>query len=232
LLLADSGEAVREIGLEKSEGQRSWKGFAMRRPTLNFMVDGAGFAGFVLLTATGVLVRYVLPPGSGRFTTIWGLDRHEWGSIHFWLAVAFLAVLALHLFLHWRWIVAVLGGRPREGSGTRVALGVVGLVALLALAIAPFLSPVERIGETPGAPAPHSSELEHSESIRGSMTLAEVEAATGVPARYIVEELGLPAGVREDDRLGRLKMAYGFDIDRVRRIVAAYREGEALRPRP
>ena len=132
----------------------------MRRPTVNFISDSLGFAGFVLLTATGVLMRYVLPPGSGRFATIWALDRHEWGSIHFWLAIAFLAVLAFHLFRHWRWIVAVLRGRPREGSGARVALGTVGLVALLALAIVPFLSPVERAGGATRAPAPHSSGLE------------------------------------------------------------------------
>jgi hypothetical protein len=74
----------------------------MKRPNVNFAVDCLGFAGFVLLTATGVLMRYVLPPGSGHSTTIWTLDRHEWGSIHFWIAIAFLAVLAFHLFLHWR----------------------------------------------------------------------------------------------------------------------------------
>ena len=96
----------------------------MKRPNLNFLVDCLGFGGFVLLTATGVLMRYVLPPGSGRSTTIWTLDRHEWGSIHFWIAIAFLAVLALHLFLHWRWIVTLMSGRPRQGSGARLALGI------------------------------------------------------------------------------------------------------------
>jgi len=200
----------------------------MRRPTVNFIIDSLGFAGFVLLTATGVLMRYVLPPGSGRFSTLWALDRHGWGSIHFWLAIAFLALLALHLFLHWRWIVAVVRGRPREGSGTRVGLGMVGLVALLALAISPFLSPVERVAGASRASAPHSSGLERRESIRGSMTLAEIQETTGVPAEHIIEDLGLPASVQRDERLGRLKRAYGFAIDDVRRIIAAYRENEAL----
>ena len=122
--------------------------------------DSFGFVGFVLLTATGVLMRYVLPPGSGRHTTIWTLDRHEWGSIHFWIAITFFAVLAFHLFLHWRWIVTVLKGRPREGSGARVALGTVGLVALLALALSPFMSPVERAGGEPRSPSSHAAEEE------------------------------------------------------------------------
>ena len=203
----------------------------MKRPNVNFIVDFLGFAGFVLLTATGVLMRYVLPPGSGHSTTIWTLDRHEWGSIHFWIAIAFLAVLAFHLFLHWRWIVTLMSGRPREGSGARVALGTVGLAALLALAIAPFLSPVERDGGGPARPGPHSSEVEGLESIRGSMTLAEVQEATGVPADHIVRELGLPPGVDHDERLGRLRTAYGFSIDDVRQIVETYQQGRAQPPR-
>jgi len=59
------------------------------------------------------------------------------------------------------------------------------------------------------------------------MTFAQIEETTGVPSDHIIEELGLPAGVQKDDRLGRLKRAYGFAIDDVRRIVAAYGEGEA-----
>ena len=204
----------------------------MKRPNLNFIVDSLGFAGFVLLTATGVLMRYVLPPGSGRSTTIWTLDRHEWGSIHFWIAIAFLAVLAFHLFLHWRWIATLMSGRPREGSGARLALGTVGLAALLALAIAPFLSPVERTGGEFHSPGPHSSELEGLDSIRGSMTLAEIQQATGVPVDYIIKGLGLPTGVQRDERLGRLKTTHGFAIDDVRRIVQTYRQTEAQPPAP
>ena len=203
----------------------------MKRPNVNFAVDCLGFVAFVLLTATGVLMRYVLPPGSGRSTTIWSLDRHEWGSIHFWIAITFFAVLALHLFLHWRWIVTLMSGRPREGSGARVALGTVGLAACLALAISPFLSPVERAGGERAAPHPHSYQLEGLESIRGSMTLSELEEATGVPARHIGAELGLPPGVDRSQNLGRLRRTYGFSIDDVRRIVQAYQQGKAQPPR-
>jgi hypothetical protein len=203
----------------------------MKRHNVNFTIDCVGFAGFVLLTATGVLMRYVLPPGSGRSTTIWTLDRHEWGDIHFWIAVSFFAVLAVHLILHWRWIVTLMSGRPREGSGARVALGTVALTALLALAVSPFLSPVERAGGEQGAPRPHSSELEDLESIRGFMTLSEIEEATGVPADHIGEELGLPPDVEMDENLGRLRRTYGFAIDDVRRIVQTYQQGEAQRPR-
>ena len=100
----------------------------MKRVSLNFIVDVVAFAGFVMLTTTGVLMRYILPPGSGHYSTIWGMDRHEWGGIHFWVSVLFFSILAFHLILHWRWIVSVVTGRPREGSGLRAGLGIVGLV--------------------------------------------------------------------------------------------------------
>jgi hypothetical protein len=202
----------------------------MKRPNVNFVVDFTGFASFVLLTATGVLMRYVLPPGSGRSLTIWTLDRHGWGSIHFWIAIAFFAVLALHLLLHWRWIVTLMSGRPREGSGARVALGAVGLAALLALAIAPFLSPLERSGGGLHTAGPHSYEAENLKSIRGYMSLAEVQKVTGVPADYIIEKLGLPPGVQHAERLGRLRAVHGFSVEDVRRIVRTYQPGEEQHP--
>ena len=62
------------------------------------------------------------------------------------------------------------------------------------------------------------------------MSLAELQEATGVPAAHIVQELGLPPGVKQEERLGRLRTAYGFTIDDVRRIVQAYRLGEAQPP--
>jgi hypothetical protein len=118
----------------------------VRRPALNFVVDAIAFCGFVFMTASGVLLRFVLPPGSGHRMTIWGLDRHDWGGVHFWMAAALLGALSVHVLLHWKWIVCIVRGQPREGSGVRLALGIVGLVAVLALAAAPLVSRVERAG--------------------------------------------------------------------------------------
>ncbi len=113
----------------------------MRRPTSNLVIDAAAFAAFVLLTSTGTRMRYVLPPGSGQRTKIFGLDRHGFGEIHFWIAIVFLGILAMHLRVHRRWIATVL-----------------------AAALAPFLAEVEsaprgglhrgegRHGERPLAP--------------------------------------------------------------------------------
>lgn len=197
----------------------------MKRSGLNFIIDVVAFAGFVVLTTTGVLMRYVLPPGSGHYSTIWRLDRHDWGGLHFWIAGVFFLILALHLVLHWRWIVTVLTGRPREGSGFRAGLGVVGLIAVVALAIAPLLAPVERDTGNKGVSSLSSHQYEDI-SIRGSMTLKEVEEATGVPASHIIKELNLPETMSEEERLGPLKRQYGFEINDVREIVKRYKDGE------
>lgn len=116
----------------------------MRRTTLNLIVDAVAFAGFVFMTASGVLLRYLLPAGSGHRTTVWELDRHAWGDVHFWMAVLLLAALSVHVLLHGKWIVCALRGTKREGSGLRLALGFVALLAVLGLAAAPLLSPIER----------------------------------------------------------------------------------------
>ena len=191
----------------------------MNRSSVNFVVDVVAFSGFVFLTATGVLVRYVLPPGSGHFSKIWGLDRHEWGAVHFWIAIVLLSTLAVHLILHWRWVVSVIKGRPREGSAVRVWLAIVGIVALIALAVAPFLSNREQTGVPSHKLRTEKTELEKHMEIRGSMTLYEVEQLTGVSVENILRKLNLPSDIPADQQLGKLRRKYGFEMDDVRKIV-------------
>ena len=189
------------------------------RASANFLIDAVAFVGFVFLAATGVLLHFVLPPGSGHFATLWGLDRHEWGMIHLWVAVALFAAMTLHLFLHWRWIVCVVRGRPKEGSGTRAGLAIVGVVALLGLAVSPFVSSVDQTGAPPHKLRTSEREATEDLGIQGAMTLGEVAQSTGVPIEKIVQALGLPADVSPDERLGRLRRTYGFEMDDVRKIV-------------
>jgi len=196
----------------------------MKRTRLNFIIDVVAFVGFIVLTTTGVLMRYILPPGSGRYSTIWSLDRHEWGGLHFWISLVFFLILALHLVLHWRWIVTVLSGRPREGSGLRVGLGFVGLITVIALSVSPLLTPVERDTSSKGGGPSFSSHESDEVSIDGSMTLKDVEETTGVPASYIIESLNLPETISVEERLGPLKREHGFEIHEVREIIKEYED--------
>lgn len=209
---------------EDSSGSRAENNI-MKRSTLNFSVDVVAFIGFIVLTTTGVLLRYLLPSGSGHYSTIWGLDRHEWGGVHFWIAVVFFSLLGLHLVLHWRWILSMVTRRPREGSGFRVGLGMVGLATVVMLAISPLLAPVER-GPTEKGATYRSNQGYDEVSIQGSMTLEDLEESTGVPASHIIEALGLPESTSTKESLRRLKTDFGFGMNDIRKIVSEYGDGE------
>ena len=94
----------------------------MKRTTLNLVVDAISFLDLLLLATTGAIMRWVLPPGSGGgqghgfrggrgpavetqdFASLFGLGRHDWGNIHFTLALLFVSLILLHILLHWTWI--------------------------------------------------------------------------------------------------------------------------------
>ena len=192
----------------------------MKRSSFNFIVDASAFAGFVFLTTTGILIHYILPAGTGRFAEIWGLDRHGWGVIHYWVAVITLALLTLHVFLHHEWIVNFVKGHPRESSGNRFFLGVVGFLSLIALAVAPFFGSIEKKTDTwPSKMQNSSYSSGKSYVINGKTTLQEAEKATGVPVRVILNDLKLPANISRTESFGRLEKQYNFSIQDVRNII-------------
>jgi hypothetical protein len=118
----------------------------MKRSTLNFIIDAILFMGLVLLVSTGLAMRFLLPAGVERLERgqliLWGMSRHQWGDVHFYIAVGLMVILAAHLVLHWRWVVSVGAGERRQNS--RLWLGALAVSALLFVAVAPFLSPVEK----------------------------------------------------------------------------------------
>ena len=80
----------------------------MTRNTLNFLIDAVTAAIMLGMIATGLIIRFVLPPGSGSARGLWALNRHEWGDVHFWLAVAAGVTVLLHLALHWQWVTVMV----------------------------------------------------------------------------------------------------------------------------
>ncbi len=174
----------------------------------NFVVDAVVFTLFVCLTTTGILMRYTLPPGAGRQVSVLGLDRHDWGALHFYLALALLAALAVHLFLHWRWFRTVAGGRA-PGAGRRLALGVVGALGLVALAAAPLLAPVDDGGAAAGTGLP----------IRGNTSLARIQAVYAIGPAELRRVLDLPPDTPDDATLDELGERHGLRLSRVRRML-------------
>lgn len=130
----------------------------MNRSNLNFVIDSVAFFLFLLLASTGILIFFVLPPGSGNLT-IWGMNRHGWGDIHFWTAMGFLLTMVIHLIMHWSWIVTKIKGHAdREMSQKRIIISIAAVVLALLLLLAPFFSPIEQ-----GSGGEHGSE--HTEQV-------------------------------------------------------------------
>ncbi len=113
----------------------------MRRHILNYIVDALALLVMLAMVVTGLWLKYVLPPGSrgGQGLSLWGLTRHEWGDVHFWLALALAALVLLHVALHWGWVCTWTAVCARAGRRAPAALGrgrklVLGLVTLVVLA--------------------------------------------------------------------------------------------------
>lgn len=81
----------------------------MKRTFVNLLTDLSAALLFLAMLATGFVLRFPLPPGTNKALSLWGLTRHQWGGVHFWISGALLAVLLVHLALHWQWVVSVVG---------------------------------------------------------------------------------------------------------------------------
>lgn len=62
-------------------------------------------------TLSGFVLWLIMPRGLGDFNemirgigrTFWGLQRNEWLDLHAWASVLMLAIIVIHLIIHWRW---------------------------------------------------------------------------------------------------------------------------------
>jgi len=115
----------------------------MKKVMINYWLDLLALVAFALLTSTGVLMEYTLPERSGQRYTVLGLSRHEWGDLHFYIALSLFATLSLHILLHWKWIVNLTRGHASRTSRRRLLLGLLALLTLILLSAAPLLVPVE-----------------------------------------------------------------------------------------
>ncbi|RJR41290.1 MAG: DUF4405 domain-containing protein [Deltaproteobacteria bacterium] len=87
----------------------------MDKAKLRFVIQALMFLCLVALAGVGLLMEFVLIPGREKIVkygrnvklSFLGLDRNGWGELHLYIAFIFLALLAIHLSLHWKKIVAL-----------------------------------------------------------------------------------------------------------------------------
>jgi hypothetical protein len=230
----------------------------IRKNTLNFIVDLAALLAIFAMVGTGLIMKYTLPPGSGgKGLVLWSMTRHEWGAVHFWASVALGALLIIHVALHWQWVCGTIRrftsgpspsrnavkGRLDHACGVAFCLAVLaGSIAFVFVANANVVHSIAAAREHEAARAqPHGAGHAFDGSgqepatadalpLRGSMTLTEASAQTGVPVADILAALHWPADARVDERLGRMCRAYGTDMKSARELIAARVRGPSSEP--
>lgn len=108
----------------------------MQRSTLNLLIDLLAAALFLGMVATGYILWFPLPPGTNKELSLWGLLRHQWGEVHFWIAAALFATVLVHASLHWNWLVTVIRQRIHVAKASRADLIRVGVLTASAIALA------------------------------------------------------------------------------------------------
>lgn len=113
---------------------------------ISFIVDALMFLAMMAIAGIGFLMNWVLLPGReaavtyGRLVDLvfLGLDRHQWGDVHLIVGLVLLALLVLHIVLHYRQVLhmfcKLISVRP-----VRLVVGVVFLVLAVALVAFPLL---------------------------------------------------------------------------------------------
>ncbi|MDD2730973.1 MAG: DUF4405 domain-containing protein [Candidatus Portnoybacteria bacterium] len=79
---------------------------------INLIIDISAFVCFLVSGFAGIILWQILPSGNGfrggRSDSVedlfWGLYRHQWNDVHIYSGLILVALVLLHLILHWNWI--------------------------------------------------------------------------------------------------------------------------------
>ena len=98
----------------------------MNKARLNYLLDAVIGVAFLLSGATGVALLLMDNGGyrGGRHvgfaTALLGLSRGTWSDLHTWASLVMIAGIAVHVALHWKWIVGMtkkmMTSRPRRAQ--------------------------------------------------------------------------------------------------------------------
>lgn len=108
----------------------------MKRTLLNLIVDLASAVLLLGMIVTGYIIWFPLPPGSETTQSLWGLTRYSWGYVHAGISAGLLAVLLVHIVLHWKWMVSVIARRFGRTNISATRSAQIGLLTALLLASA------------------------------------------------------------------------------------------------
>jgi hypothetical protein len=78
---------------------------ARRRTESDAFTNAFLYLVFCLLAATGLAMEFRLDDGDA---TLLGVAKRDWARVHALTAISFLSLTAIHLWVHWPWLRALL----------------------------------------------------------------------------------------------------------------------------
>jgi len=117
-----------------------------QKSRINFIIDAIMFLGMMALTGSGWVRKYILLSGSASRAvyghklnmTLMGFTRNDWAVIHLYLGYFLLALLVLHIYLHWKQITAIYC-KWITVDGTRKMITAAFVLISLFLLLFPFI---------------------------------------------------------------------------------------------
>jgi hypothetical protein len=121
----------------------------MKKAKLNLVIDALLLLCTAAIVGIGLLMKYVLVPGFKRIE-IYGrnvelyflsLNRHEWGTVHLIVGYIFLALLVLHIILHWSLIVSIYRKLIPSRPARWIAAIIIAALTIVLIVFAYFIEP-------------------------------------------------------------------------------------------
>ena len=106
----------------------------MKKSDWQYLVDTLLFVCIVGIVIIGFLMGLFIPKGptapeSSKYFL--GVHRHQWGNIHFYLSIAFTALVIVHLIFSWKWIKAKATQLFKKRWGTVLTLTTIASFSVL-----------------------------------------------------------------------------------------------------
>jgi len=119
-------------------------------PRIRLIIDALMFICVAALAGTGFLLKYVFLSGQEAQVVygarvdqfLWGLEEHDWGTIHLIIGIVMVGLLVFHIILNWKTIIRMFQRLVSYSKIRRIiALGFSFII--ITLIVFPFFTTIE-----------------------------------------------------------------------------------------
>jgi len=189
----------------------------MKKQKFNYLIDLLMLLAMLAIASIGFVIKYVLVSGSRRWEiyennmeqTFWGMDRHDWGDVHLVLGIVLMALLILHIILHFNWVICMT---KKAISQKPLRYIIVSLALLIILFCAAFPFIIKYNIQTGIHKEYHTRELKADEKLEQSLgTLKEKTEEQQKKIKTPANQIHQPPG-KETRKINEEKAWEDIDI--------------------